>query len=1214
MGINKDSENRRRERNRQAQLRREREAAGAAPRSIQPARVATIQDGEWAGQPCFIIGGGPSLRGFDFERLRGHGRIIAINRAFEFIPFADIHFFRDYRYYDGPFGIKANGKWNTYNGRHVFLNVSNYTPPAGVINIYAQKGPAWSKSISEGLRQGNNSGTGAINLAYVLGANPIYLLGFDGKGANGATHFHDGYGKQTSDKVFEGFADDFSEIAPLIKEAGARVINLYNPENKTAFKAFPLKPIDEVIPSLPEGVYCEGALGFGDNLYQRSIIKHLAKRYKALYLKTPCPEIYWDIPNAKFIDPGRIPLRTQTKHIANLSKETFSVMPAGTPSLPWRYFAIYTHGWETKPGISHVDKLRKSAGVALDDFTFNFPLKPEWIVSAEAVKSKLNLNGKKLCLIRASTLRKEWLNSARTPKIENIQRLIDRYKGEYFFLSFADLEPGAEWLDGELHGVDVEFHRGELTLTTLFALIKIADMTITGPGWPMLTAIGLRSKCFTIFGGMAKPEAYFDASMGLMNFSYVAPSPFCDCHRGDHACNKDIPEAVLLERFEELRARPLDTSNEECWESLNRRANKLPTMGGTEPATKIGESVFYRGCYGFGDNLNQRPVIKDLADKYKTVYLKTPIPEFYWDIPNVKFIYPDDVGAGAGHRTPSKHLARVPKGLFIKKPDGIPEIIGMHRLVRADQYNGTYKCFIEKQGTSQEIPEPKERVSIFEDIRRRAEIPKEKYSFMLPVKNEWKAAAQTILGSLDLKGKKVCIVRPPTIRKEWTCGSRNPKPEYMQLLIDKYGDKYFFISVADLDGKDEVMDGRLMGIDAEFNHGELPMTTILGLMKIADIVITGPGIGAQASAAVRAKAFVILGGHAGPDFILDPAMGLDNLEYVAPNPFCNCFLMTHDCNKEIPETEILVKFEAFRTRPMKPKSATIGVPPGVGDVHWPLLIMESFKEKHGIDRLIIRFHECKDYTSVFLRNIPFVDEVQCLPEDLPFSFFMAGGHGRPLYINTGGLDYMIDSGSSLERGIQLEDIMPDYEVNWDYKVGGLDEHKTYVDGLRAAAGGRLVVIYTSSLGGNSHWARTDWAVADWMELVLLFHQANNCKVILVGAQFDRDYADALKKLDKDGLIIDCVGQTPIMQTLAVIRGADLFVGFSSGLCMMATHFKTPCSVFWPIIGVSQHGVYDRVFMTSWLPPWCRNSDTYLAIPYGPESKPDLVFQKLRKFL
>ena len=71
--------------------------------------MGRFPDGSWAGRRCFIIGGGPSLKGFDFERLRGE-RVIAINKAFYDVPFADIVFGMDRPFLDDIMCGKFGGK------------------------------------------------------------------------------------------------------------------------------------------------------------------------------------------------------------------------------------------------------------------------------------------------------------------------------------------------------------------------------------------------------------------------------------------------------------------------------------------------------------------------------------------------------------------------------------------------------------------------------------------------------------------------------------------------------------------------------------------------------------------------------------------------------------------------------------------------------------------------------------------------------------------------------------------------------------------------------------------------------------------------------------------------------------------------------------------------------------------------------------------------
>jgi hypothetical protein len=210
-------------------------------RAVAPASLALPEgffDGAWAGQACFIIGGGPSLKGFDFNRLRGRGRIIAINRAYEFVPFADVHYFMDRPYYKR---IQSEPSWRVFPGIKVYLNMSGYSIEGGVVSLRPMGRTGLSRSLAEGIYHGNNSGVGAIGLAHCLGANPVYLLGYDCKRTSESSHFHSGYGRSMSDTVLARMIKDFDDMAALLRGVGTRVINL-NPDS--AIRCFPISTFD----------------------------------------------------------------------------------------------------------------------------------------------------------------------------------------------------------------------------------------------------------------------------------------------------------------------------------------------------------------------------------------------------------------------------------------------------------------------------------------------------------------------------------------------------------------------------------------------------------------------------------------------------------------------------------------------------------------------------------------------------------------------------------------------------------------------------------------------------------------------------------------------------------------------------------------------------------------------------------------------------------
>ena len=69
----------------------------------------------------------------------------------------------------------------------------------------------------------------------------------------------------------------------------------------------------------------------------------------------------------------------------------------------------------------------------------------------------------------------------------------------------------------------------------------------------------------------------------------------------------------------------------------------------------------------------------------------------------------------------------------------------------------------------------------------------------------------------------------------------------------------------------------------------------------------------------------------------------------------------------------------------------IGMPPGIGDLHWIMAKLESFKEKNKIEKIKVRmnlgheenthFHDC---SLEYLDLIPFVDSCESVLEEIPF--------------------------------------------------------------------------------------------------------------------------------------------------------------------------------------------------------------------------------------
>lgn len=203
-----------------------------------------LPTGVWKGRPAFIIGGGPSLRGFDFSKLKGE-IVVTVNRAFETYPDSVLNVAQDARlwgWYEEnklPY-IKSlsqdktpKDRFHDYKGFKCWMNVQVFPFPEDIFQIDAVPMDDYSSfDLAEGVPCHSNSGLNAIMIAACLGANPIYLLGFDCKGENGRTsNFHSGYPESDSDQTYrDSFLPDFKDASYRLAKKGVRVINL-NPES-----------------------------------------------------------------------------------------------------------------------------------------------------------------------------------------------------------------------------------------------------------------------------------------------------------------------------------------------------------------------------------------------------------------------------------------------------------------------------------------------------------------------------------------------------------------------------------------------------------------------------------------------------------------------------------------------------------------------------------------------------------------------------------------------------------------------------------------------------------------------------------------------------------------------------------------------------------------------------------------------------------------------
>lgn len=225
--------------------------------NLEPKRFADyVRNGAWKGRRCFIVGGGPSVKNVDLSLLKGE-MVIGINRAYEVCD-PNILFGVDSQLWgwaeQGKLGAESKRKFSEYRGYKVWMALHKIFPPDFyLIDVDEDSGHRIGKTNRLAFK--NNSGYGAINLAAALGANPIYLLGFDMQGDKQGKQkwFHDGYPVDYGENVYRRYIEELNYFAPVLEKAGFEVVNL---NSKSALKCFKFGKYEDIVrkrPQIPAG-------------------------------------------------------------------------------------------------------------------------------------------------------------------------------------------------------------------------------------------------------------------------------------------------------------------------------------------------------------------------------------------------------------------------------------------------------------------------------------------------------------------------------------------------------------------------------------------------------------------------------------------------------------------------------------------------------------------------------------------------------------------------------------------------------------------------------------------------------------------------------------------------------------------------------------------------------------------------------------------------
>lgn len=279
--------------------------------------------------------------------------------------------------------------------------------------------------------------------------------------------------------------------------------------------------------------------------------------------------------------------------------------------------------------------------------------------------------------------------------------------------------------------------------------------------------------------------------------------------------------------------------------------------------------VYLSGMGGYGDCIHQRAIVRRWVAQGRQVWIETPWPMLYRDFPGVRCL-PKKTHL----RTQNKNAKRE-AGLYAKRPG--PAIIAacQHRTA------GYAPAMVRDHG------------GVLQALAAQLGEPTAT-DFRMRVPDEWRERL-----TIELPDRPVMIYRPLMDRSEWGgCQARNPDHAAYRALFESVRDRYYVISIADLEPGKEWLVEEMPNVDRMFHAGELDMEQIAALYERASLVFTSPGFSVPLSQAIGTPVVCVFGGYedshsfsAGAAF--SPYLGID------PIHSCQCFSHAHQCRKTI---------------------------------------------------------------------------------------------------------------------------------------------------------------------------------------------------------------------------------------------------------------------------------------------------------------------------
>lgn len=165
----------------------------------------------WENQDVFVVGSGPSLKELNVQKLKGLNVIACNHTGFQLgAEIVKILFFSDHSFFlSQRENLEAFGGWIVTSSP----NLTRLPSPNWLLGVARRHDGLHKEAVGFGA----NSGCSAANLALIMGAKRVFLLGMDCRDNQGQTHW-DGrhHNSKNTQDVYRAFLNGWGAIASAL--------------------------------------------------------------------------------------------------------------------------------------------------------------------------------------------------------------------------------------------------------------------------------------------------------------------------------------------------------------------------------------------------------------------------------------------------------------------------------------------------------------------------------------------------------------------------------------------------------------------------------------------------------------------------------------------------------------------------------------------------------------------------------------------------------------------------------------------------------------------------------------------------------------------------------------------------------------------------------------------------------------------------------------